>query len=203
MKNLKTLITFLLAIILFNQKINAQAGTLDPTFGDGGIIISDSLSYTNNSLLQVDGKILVLSSSGCIDRFNPDGSFDVNFGNSGRAYFKFDGRLHLDDTRLTIQDDGKIVCSGKYYAVTGNILSGIFRSNSDGTLDSSFGENGLDTVKIDKQQYPTGIVVQADGKIVVSGDVRKEYNDKKRTYLYRLMPNGGLDPTFGVNGIVV
>ncbi len=203
MKHIKILLSFFIVLLFCNQKTYAQIGTLDPTFGDGGIIISDSLSFVNKSIVIEDGKIYIFSSSNTLDRVNPDGSFDFNFGNGGRAYFRFNGLLHSANYDFAIQDDGKIVCTGKYYSITGNILSGIFRSNLDGTLDSSFGENGLDTVKIDKQQYPTGIVIQEDGKIVVSGDVRREYNDQKRTYMYRLMPNGGLDPTFGVNGIVV
>jgi len=202
MKNLKTLITFLISIILFNQKTNAQAGTLDPTFGEGGIIIVDATTFTPRSLIQPDDKIL-MNSSGYLDRFNPDGSYDESFGINGRSINRFDGKMISYNNNFVLQDDGKILSLGQYMSTPQNFLSGVFRCNPDGSLDSSFGINAMDTVKIDALQYPTGIVVQADGKIVVSGDVRKSLYDQKRTYIYRLLPNGGLDPTFGVGGIVV
>ncbi|MEO7210058.1 MAG: T9SS type A sorting domain-containing protein [Chitinophagaceae bacterium] len=202
MKNIKTLITFFIAIICFNQKINAQAGTLDPTFGEGGVLIVDASTFSPQSLIQPDGKIL-MNSSGNLDRFNPDGSYDEGFGINGRSTNKFNGKVYSTNNNFTLQEDGKILCLGQYQASLQSFLSGVFRCNPDGSLDSSFGINALDTVKIDVLQYPTGIVVQQDGKIVVSGDVRKSQYDQKRTFIYRLLPNGGLDPTFGIGGIVV
>ncbi len=203
MKTFKTFVTFFIAIIFCNQKTYAQAGTLDPTFGVGGIVIIDSYTYNNKSLIQEDGKIILFSTTGILDRFNPDGTYDETFGNNGRITHTFNGKVGGANNNFSLQIDGKILCTGVYHKFNGNIDACAFRCNPDGSIDSSFGTNGLDTVEIDKQHYPTGIVVQADGKIVVSGDVRKDYNDQHRIYLYRLMPDGGLDPTFGDNGIVV
>ncbi|MFZ1798998.1 MAG: hypothetical protein WAU24_03970, partial [Chitinophagaceae bacterium] len=181
----------------------AQPGTLDPTFGNGGIKIHKKISYGNKSLIQPDGKIIMLSSENVLDRFNPDGSYDDSFGINGRSEIDFNGKLSSSNNSFALQSDGKIVCNGEYYSVDGKIFSGVFRCNPDGTLDSSFGNNGMDSVHIDNLNYPSGIVVQEDGKIVVAGDVRKSVYDETRTFIYRLMPDGGLDPTFGENGIVV
>ncbi len=199
---MKIILAAIIAIFCFNQKIIAQAGTLDLTFGEGGVRIVDATTFFNRSLIQQDGKILI-NSSGYLDRFNPDGSYDESFGINGRSTNRFDGKMQSNNNSFVIQEDGKILSTGIYSSVNGSFLSGVFRCNTDGSLDSSFGINALDTVKIDIQQYPTGIIVQPDGKIVVSGDVRKTFYDQKRTYIYRLMPNGGLDPTFGNSGIVV
>ncbi len=203
MKNIKTIIAFFILLVFFNQKLNAQIGTLDPTFGNGGLIISDSItSQQNRSLIQNDGKILVYGINKSIDRFNPDGSFDESFGNKGRTYIYINGLISFRNY-FALQSNGKIVCTAQYQPVPGNYLSCIFRCNTDGSLDSSFGYQGRDTVMMDILNAPTGIVIQADGKIVVSGDVRKNIYDERRTFIYRLMPDGGLDPSFGVGGIVI
>ncbi|MFZ1801136.1 MAG: T9SS type A sorting domain-containing protein [Chitinophagaceae bacterium] len=181
----------------------AQAGTLDPTFGDSGLKVVNALTNNNKSHIQSDGKIIMLSSENILDRFNPDGSYDESFGINGRSEIDFHGKLYTSNNNFTLQSDGKIVCIGEYYSVEGKIFSGVFRCKPDGSLDSSFGNNGMDSVHIDNLNYPSGIVVQPDGKIVVAGDVRKSIYDEKRTFIYRLMSNGGLDSGFGNNGIVV
>ncbi|MBS1731153.1 MAG: T9SS type A sorting domain-containing protein [Bacteroidetes bacterium] len=203
MKQINILLTFIIVLLFCNQKTYAQAGTLDPTFGDGGIVIIDSFTYNNKSLLQEDGKILLFSSTGILDRFNYDGTYDNSFGNNGRITHTFDGKVGDANNNFVIQNDSKIIYTGVYYQSNGNIDACTFRCNSDGSIDSSFGINGLDIIEIDKLNLIRGIVVQTDGKIVVAGDVRKEYNDQYRTFIYRLMPDGGLDSTFGVNGIVI
>ncbi len=204
MKPLRITIFFLIAIILFNQKIIAQAGTLDQSFGDTGLIVTELLTdELNKSIIQNDGKILVYGGQyTSVERLNPDGSWDESFGIGGIAYVNND-RLRTYRNYFAIQSDGKIICTAQYVPVSGDFLSCIFRLNTDGSLDSSFGNSGMDTVRIDKLNSPTGIVVQPDGKIVVSGDVGKNIYDEKRTYIYRLMEDGGLDPSFGEGGIVV
>jgi len=203
MKLLRITIFYLIAIILFNQKIMAQAGTLDHSFGDTGLIVSELLTDgLNKSLIQSDGKILVYGINNSVDRLNPDGSYDESFGNSGIANVYINGLIPFRKD-FALQSDGKIICTAQYKPASGDYLSCVFRLNADGSLDSSFGNKGLDTVRMDKLNSPTGIVIQPDGKIVISGDVRKNNYDEKRTFLYRLMPDGGLDPGFGEGGIVV
>ncbi|MFZ1799302.1 MAG: T9SS type A sorting domain-containing protein, partial [Chitinophagaceae bacterium] len=144
-----------------------------------------------------------LSAGNILDRFNADGSYDQSFGENGRTTIDFKGKIYTQNNSFALQNDGKIVCNGYYYAKDGDIYSGVFRCNTDGSIDSSFGNFGLDSIKIDNQNFGTGIVVQPDGKIVVSGDVRKSFYEQKRTFIYRLMPDGNLDPTFGEAGIAV
>ncbi len=202
MKILKTLITFFIILIFFNQKMYAQQGTLDPTFGNGGTVVVEKSFFGGESLVQPDGKILLLSLGNVLDRFNPDGTYDQTFGENGRITLNFNGKLYTEENVFALQTDGKIVCLGDYNVTNEYINSGVFRCNTDGSIDSSFGVNGMDTVHIGNLNYPTGLVIQSDGKIVVSGDVRKNYYDQNKTFIYRIMPNGGLDPTFGDAGIV-
>ncbi|MFZ1800294.1 MAG: T9SS type A sorting domain-containing protein [Chitinophagaceae bacterium] len=104
---------------------------------------------------------------------------------------------------IAILQNGKIIVVSEYYPNVNNVDIGIICVNSNGTLDSSFGTNGLTTTSIDVLNYPRSVAIQPDGKIVVSGDVRKSQYDQKRTFLLRLNSDGVLDNTFGNEGIAI
>ncbi|MBS1730902.1 MAG: T9SS type A sorting domain-containing protein [Bacteroidetes bacterium] len=209
MKNkFKILIAFVFVFIT-TKNIYAQAGTPDPTFGIGGTIRENTFNGYGYSIMLPDEKILVIGSYGglCLDRFNTDGSYDESFGMNGRSSISLKGKLAGVENNKTysLLDDGKIVCAAMYYptGVFGKLNLAVVRTDSIGNLDSSFGNNGFDTLELDNATIATGLVVQPDGKIVISGDVKKSAYDEKRTFICRYMPDGGLDPSFGVGGIVI
>ena len=118
--------TYLLIIItglLITSKfqVHAQAGTLDPTFGNGGKVTTNFLnSYDHGSYvaIQSDGKILVsgycFSGSNndfALVRYNTDGSLDSTFGNGGKDTTDF-GNTDDYGSGITIQNDGKILMTG-------------------------------------------------------------------------------------------
>jgi len=204
MKNIFKIIVAFLSTILLNQTLRAQAGSLDSSFGEDGMVIYDKYTTNGGSLIQPDGKIVVVSQAWSyivVWRFNPDGTFDESFGEMGGAHFIYDSKLNAP-FGLVLQPDGKLVFTAEYLSEP-HYYVGIVRCNADGTPDSSFGINGLDTVKIDNVCDPSGLVLQPDGKIVVSGVSRPNFSEGPNSFLLRLMPNGGLDPTFGNGGIVV
>jgi uncharacterized delta-60 repeat protein len=79
-----------------------------------------------------------------------------------------------------------------------------FLQAQPGALDTSFGVNGLvTTVVVDDQRSdePMAVQVQPDGRIVVAGYVL--YPDFiSRPVLIRYLPDGTLDGSFGIGGIV-
>ncbi|MBS1730078.1 MAG: T9SS type A sorting domain-containing protein [Bacteroidetes bacterium] len=200
---IKTLLIFGFLLAL-HPTLHAQAGSLDSSFGVNGLVTYDKTSSNGGSLIQPDGKIVVVSQSWSyivVWRFNPDGTFDESFGEMGGAHFSYENRIGTPKD-IVLQPDGKLVFTAEYHPDQYYYV-GIVRCNADGTPDSSFGINGLDTVKIDKFNYESGLVLQPDGKIVVSGESRPNFSEGPNSFLLRLMPNGGLDPTFGNGGIVV
>ncbi|MBS1729979.1 MAG: hypothetical protein JSS67_04290, partial [Bacteroidetes bacterium] len=206
MKNIIKILIIIFSFYVKAQTVYAQAGTLDPTFGNGGLVISTNLFSTGNySIIQNDGKIIVSGADTGISlyRFKPDGTFDSSFGINGHFYYNKFGKFYGPELKtFALQSDGKIVCAARYFP-GGHTNIGIIRCNSNGTFDSSFGSNGLDSLDIDVLNIATGLVIQEDGKIVVSGDVQKNEYDHKRTFLCRFMPDGGLDPSFGEGGIII
>ncbi|MEP7265121.1 MAG: T9SS type A sorting domain-containing protein [Bacteroidota bacterium] len=96
--------------------------------------------------------------------------------------------------------DGKIVATGS--AFTGaNTGFALVRYNNDGTIDNTFGTQGITTTIINNSI--TGVsycsVRQPDGKIILGGDY---YSGSGYSFaVARYDTNGILDPSFGIGGI--
>ena len=93
---------------------------------------------------------------------------------------------------MAVQPDGKIV-------VAGNPL--LVRYNSDGSLDTTFGTNGI--VNISGFNQGKGVVIQTDGKILVAGNPNGNGRPVGNStfWVARINSNGSLDTSFGTNGI--
>jgi uncharacterized delta-60 repeat protein len=93
--------------------------------------------------------------------------------------------------------------SGRFGRGSANIL--LTRLRPDGTLDTAFGQGGAVSTPVprpagSRETDVTGVAVQSDEKVVVSGYVITE-NDN-RAFLARFNPDGSLDAGFGTGGIV-
>jgi uncharacterized delta-60 repeat protein len=116
-----------------------SAGSLDPTFGNGGAVVT-SLQSNNaptDAVLQPNGDIVVSVGIGAV-RYLPDGSLDPTFGNGGIALAQPD----FLGGGLTLQSDGKIVVVGNTELAGGGENFVVARFNPNGSLDSTFGTGG-------------------------------------------------------------
>jgi uncharacterized delta-60 repeat protein len=201
----------LLMILGITAVFASSAGSLDNSFGAGGIVIAPlgaGSSKTRAIAIQGDGKILAggyaydgtnnLDSSFALARFRPDGSADNSFGTGGRVITPI--RIFSDEIySLAIQPGGKIIAAG--YSNRG--ASGqydpfdltLVRYNSNGTLDTTFGTGGIVITQMPNGGWGVGkaIVIERSGKIVVTG----------LGAVVRYNSNGSLDTTFGSGGIVL
>ncbi len=199
-----SIFTFLL--VLLCQISRAQPGTLDPTFGENGIVnVLGSASDFRGMAMQNDGKIILGggaiigdSTLFALTRLNADGSIDDSFGENGTALTKFGKYPYI--TAVAIQPDGKIVAVGQ----TGILLDiAMVRYFPDGTVDSSFGINGIVTLNLENYDYATDVAIQPDGKIIVAGvTLESDEGGDQKLLLVRYMPDGSLDQSFGEGGIV-
>ncbi len=178
-------------------------GSLDNSFGEGGIEIvgepnGDKSFYSANAVaLQPNGQIVVAAylTKGAVYRFNPDGTQDINFGINGLAYFqtKDVGIKNFIPYDIAVQTDGKIIGGGN-----GGSYMSASRLNTDGSIDSSFGNNGLQHVLFSGQTSDCrSMVLQNDGKIILAG---RALGTMAMT---RLNANGTIDSGFGENGQVI
>jgi len=173
-----------LAIARYNMD-----GTLDDNFGSNGLTTT-VLGFPYGGLavaIQTDGKIVVAGSF--LARYNSDGSLDDSFGINGVA------TVDIGIKSIAIQPDGKIVAAGGSWNGSNSDFA-LARYNSDGTLDNSFGSNGLITTNIGINDEANSIGMQADMKIVLAGYSSNNFA------LARYHPDGALDSTFASDGIL-
>lgn len=126
------------------------------------------------------------------------GNVVKSFGNSGMVLSDFNGNTdRIYD--ILLQPDGKILAGG--YVRNSNYDFAVARYNSDGSLDETFGESGFVGVDIaGGYDYGQALALQADGKFILGGYAQNGSYDEFA--MVRFNPNGSLDNTFGVNGIV-
>jgi uncharacterized delta-60 repeat protein len=179
-------------------------GTLDPTFGTGGLLTTDfgGSDQANGVTIQPDGKIVVvglLQGSIGVARYNADGSLDSTFGSSGKvitdASPSFDGAF---DVAIS---SGKIVVGGG----TGLYPSSpsdfqLVRYNANGSLDTTFGSVGIVTTDFGGTDNIFAIAVGADGKITAAGATKSALPGDFAVARYNA--DGSLDPGFGSGGKV-
>jgi uncharacterized delta-60 repeat protein len=226
------LLVFLTAA-LNTTPCQASAGDLDPTFGDGGLVVTDiegkAAAGLTQILLKTDGKIIGTSGGWYLLRFNADGTLDDTFGDEGvkSTFGKF---LELEQDGapqvVALQPDGRILVGGYKRTLIGVICNGgchekftrdfhLARFNGDGTLDTTFGTNGRVTTDFSHLFGPlyaelaqiSMISIQEDGKIVAVGSSEtrvSEYDPNVwNVALVRYNTDGTLDTTFGTGGIAI
>ena len=123
-----------------------------------------------------------------IARYNLDGTLDTSFGTRGEVTTNINARGNDDQGRdIAIQADGKIIGTGfsdtATYTFPGEDPVGsrinkfsVVRFNSDGTLDTSFSDDGKDILDFGKNQEEShAVLYQTDGKIVVGGTSQREF----------------------------
>ncbi|MFF6946565.1 NHL repeat-containing protein [Streptomyces lavendulae] len=168
-------------------------GSLDATFGTGGSVLTDFNLLNDLAfavVVQPDGRILVGGDTDAADpfgvggdikagwvRYNADGSLDTTFDGDGKR--QVNPTLTSDGIRgLAIQNDGKTLACG-FIGEANSVTSfldpvvgdfGVYRLNTNGTPDTSFGTGGF--VRTDFGGQGDGcraIALQTTNKIVVAG----------------------------------
>jgi uncharacterized delta-60 repeat protein len=188
-------------------------GSLDPSFGDGGVVlVPDYWLVPNAPVARPDGRILlsgwkwnVPSYEGrtvAIVQLDADGALDATFG-GGDGIVDSDlvaGQADLAND-LLLEPDGRIVVGGDT-GVYPNPVFDVFvaRYLPDGTIDPSFG-GGTGFVVTDggsNLDTLSGVERRPDGRYVAGG-----YTHPTGLLLIGYDNDGALDTTVGGTGVVV
>jgi uncharacterized delta-60 repeat protein len=244
-------------------------GSLDPTFGTGGLVVNGfgglTYDFANAVALEPDGKVVVAGTAGsatgtqylAVARYDPDGSLDPTFGTGGVVLTQIDGATSSDAYAVALfrgeilvaGDAGPSYPQGEPIVAaytpagaldpgfgTGGVVSFSALAGSGSFFDAiavspraivaagedtrrhagdflaaeltpggrrvgSFGSRGIQTVHFSKSAG-TAYAVGFDplGRIVLSGDA---FGVNDRVALARLAADGALDSSFGSRGEVV
>jgi len=188
------------ALLSSSTLLMAQAGSLDPTFGTGGIVTTtfggENNTIANAAAIQADGKILVAGlipnrqgfGEAGVARYNTNGTLDSSFGDGGIVVTTEPSPVGLFG--IAVQPDGKIVVGGAQFLAVGAI-----RYNTNGSLDTSFGKGGVASVRpfspFGFDAASGGLALQSDGKVLVAAG----------SALVRFLATGQVDASFGKGGV--
>ncbi|HEV2964920.1 MAG TPA: delta-60 repeat domain-containing protein [Candidatus Angelobacter sp.] len=168
-------------------------GTLAPSVTSGTIVAT-----ANNgvSAFESNGRFVIAGGAAGITRrdidvtvisFTPTGSIDHTF-NSPVFDFGQENTISSDLAQVVaIQPDGKIVVGGLLFNNSGSVF-GLGRLNTNGSLDSTFGNGGVLTTRFEGSDQVSSILIQPDGKILAIGQAFDSSTGQGNLALARYLP---------------
>jgi uncharacterized delta-60 repeat protein len=178
-------------------------GSLDTTFGSPNGYVTTDIQHFSHAIavaIQEDGKIVVAGQSylgpsgswsnyaASVARYQSNGTLDTaNFGSPNGYVFNTSCTA---STGLALQN-GRILVSGDLRA---NDEFAILGFSDDGTLDSTFGDQGLVTTRLGDSATAYALAA-SDDEILLAG--RAYIGSSAILAVARYSANGDLDTTFG------
>lgn len=196
-------------------------GSLDPTFGVGGVVDTDFAATDDvgtSLVLLGDGSIVVAGYTGdffdgdfALAKYDGSGLLDLSFGQDLDGDTLADGKTITDlgaadeAYSIALQDDGSFVLAGSTgFGFDGDVA--VVRYDSTGQLDPLFAFGGTYTYDGGGDDFATVIKVQPlDQRIVIGGATQVVDSCGCGHYdffLARLNTDGSPDTTFSGDGVV-
>jgi uncharacterized delta-60 repeat protein len=171
-----------------------DAGALDATFGDAGIVVTDALpapfEYARAVALTRDGKIIIAGNAGSVPialyrdeegpryggtstvlvvRYLADGSLDSTFGTGGKVLLpELGAEAYAHGVHLL--PDGKIVLAGRRHAA-GREDGFAIRLLPNGAVDDSYADAGTFIFSAGNSSAFLSMCARPDGTLIAAGRV--------------------------------
>jgi len=200
--------SFLVQNVYYLVRLNPDF-SFDTSFGNGGLTSltfpnPTAFGWPNDLIIQSNGKIVLM---GAIDngttttklglcRFNANGSVDTSFNSNGYLVIPQQTTNYWPYKMLKLSDDSFIINERRY--VTNHYEYDLIKFDSNGVVDTTFGNNGIlndDLTQINAIDF----IVLPNNKIIKGGNSNTlNYDFHFKTVCYN--SNGTLDTTYGTNG---
>jgi uncharacterized delta-60 repeat protein len=131
---------------------------------------------------------------------------DITFNGTGRVTTQLSSGGSDSVSSVLVQADNKIIAVGTYAASSSPRYFALTRYNTNGALDSSFGDHGTVLTDFNANAPNEGALaaaIQPDGKVIAAGYVSIISPGEGYFALARYNTNGSLDTTFGNGGKVL
>lgn len=189
---------------------------MDPSFADSGLFVFPDNSFRRGvdaidvapegKTVATSGATLDSGTSGVfVFRLLEQGVLDPSFGGVGWRFLELPG-LYGQETSGVLADRRGATHVIGYAILVGETYTGIFavKLDPEGQLDPGFGDAGIAFVPPSELgewgSWATGAVLQGDGRIVL-GAYYFLQSGERQFLAVRLLPDGSLDPAFGLDGI--
>ncbi|MBC8108147.1 MAG: hypothetical protein H7Z14_16295 [Anaerolineae bacterium] len=177
-------------------------GSLDATFGVGGkATFGFTQGYNASMALDLSGRILIEYSASdgggglnfAVTRLNTNGSVDTTFGTNGTVTIDFGA--YDGSNAVAVDRNGRIVIAGD--SIVGQAHNfAVARLNSNGTLDTSFSDDGKATLSLGQWNAgASALAIDSQNRIVLAGTSDGDFA------VVRYNTNGTLDNSFSGDGI--
>ena len=192
-----------------------EDGSFDPSFGAGGwVMLPTGTNYSEASevLIQPDGRIVVAGKTVVgnipgfmVRRLMANGEVDNSFGTDGvwMASVLPDGGYAQ---QIALDPLGRILVAGAVVPSNFFAAFAVVRLDANGMVDPTFGTNGFFIMDgstqfllyqlADMELLPDGAILVAGSK----GDLSTGPDWNTDVLCVKLMPDGGVDNSFGNNG---
>jgi uncharacterized delta-60 repeat protein len=164
-------------------------GRLDTSFDSDGKVVTTSVGGQNGCAwgmaLQSDGKIIVggrtvdydsinnvpLNTEFLLLRYMDTGALDTSFGGGDGIVTTVASSQGSEGNGFALQSNGKILLAGAVRGASGVSSFAVARYLTDGTLDTSFGTDGVATTDMNGSDDAvlSTVVVLKDGSILAGG----------------------------------
>jgi uncharacterized delta-60 repeat protein len=198
--------------VLLAPTLAHAAGQLDPSFGNGGRVMTDfGNPYNGATSVAMDSQGRIVASGYTNDshpasgndaagvaRYRPNGSLDPSFSNDGRVLAGVDG---YSVSRATVDAHDRVVVAGQTcdYIIP-HCDFALERYRPNGELDDSFSGDGRVTTNIGGYGWATSVAIDSEGRIVAAGGKGRHIG---YAAIARYKPNGSLDDSFSGDGKVI
>jgi uncharacterized delta-60 repeat protein len=145
----------------------------------------------------VVGAILLLTVAAVPQAGAAAGELDPSFGTGGIMTTQFPGHDSAQANAVAVDSEGRIIAVG---AASYDDVA-VARYLPDGSLDSSFADDGRALVDVGGKASAEDVAVQPDDRVVIAGFCCR--GPGRRGVVVRLTADGALDPEFAGDGIKV
>jgi uncharacterized delta-60 repeat protein len=188
-------------------------GTLDTSFDANGFVVQD-LTIGNNEtprdiLGQPDGKILVSGTVAAngnnedlfVCRLHTDGQLDYSFNQTGKLFMDPSNGSPESIESMQLNANNEIIGVG-YTGLGSSRNMFAMRLKANGTLDSSFSQDGYTEIDMNgNQEAALSCHVYDDGKILLAG--YEISNGEYNPALVKLAKNGNISLSLSQDGKVI
>ena len=178
------------------------AGSLDPTFGTGGVTITNiTLSSIDSIGLQSTGEILVLiatPSNNEVLRYSTKGQLDTAFGSGGAAA--------TIGASMSVASNDQILIAGIVTDPSnGQTALEVERLNANGSVDTSFGHQGQALADLGIRSPSNDVVLaEPDGSVLACASLFPTgRRQPSQIALAHFTSSGALDTAFGAGGVTI
>lgn len=196
----------LIALLLVAPIIGfTQPGSMDATFGDNSGLtyfnfLSNQQEWMTDMVVDDQDRIWVAGRNVqtgdekvLLARLTPDGQYDTDFGVDGHVVIDIGPNSGMWVKGMSKHNNGLVIVG--YTIVEGVMNPFVLRYTLTGVMDFNFGDSGILTIPV--QSYVSGVTTDSDGNIYVSATVGIV---EPNVAVYKVLPNGELDPSFGFFG---